>query len=319
MQLVTDISQLPEGFRAGAITIGNFDGVHRGHAELLRRLTARAAEFSGPAAVFTFDPHPVQLLRPDQAPIPLTQTARKAELLGKLGIDIVIAYPTTQDFLSLTPEAYFRQVILEQLKASAIVEGPNFFFGRGRAGDTTTLQQLCSQHQVTCEIVEPLRDGEEFVSSSRIRKAIAAGNVQLANQMLLEPYQIRGEVTHGAGRGRHIGFPTANLSGIQTLLPASGVYSGLVSLDGDTKQAAINIGPNPTFGDDQLKVEVYVLDYSGSLYGEVLDVAFVQKLRDVQSFSSVSDLKQQLEQDIAQVQETAIRRQASDGETSSAS
>lgn len=301
MKLYSDIADLPSDFRAGAVTIGNFDGVHRGHAQLLKRLVARAAEFDGPAVVFTFEPHPVRLLRPLEAPAPLTWVNRKAELLARLNVDVVIAFPTTREFLSLTPEAYFRQVVCDQLKTRAIVEGPNFFFGKARAGTTETLQKLCQQHGVTLDIVAPIEQDGAFVSSSRVRAAIAAGDVDLANEMLTQPYRIRGMVTHGAGRGRKIGFPTANLSAVDTLLPGPGVYAGRTLWDGDEKLAAINIGPNPTFGEHSLKVEVHLLDFKESIYGEALEVDFLCRLRDVQSFGSLEQLQEQLNRDIERV------------------
>lgn len=303
MKLYSDITELPPGFRAGAVTIGNFDGVHRGHAQLVRQLTTRAKEFGGPAVVFTFEPHPVRLLRPDEAPAPLTWVKRKAELLAQLNVDVVIAFPTTREFLSLTPEAYFQQVICEQLRTRAVVEGPNFYFGNGRAGNTETLRALCEQHGICLDIVTPIKQADEYVSSSRVRAAVAAGDIDLANRMLTQPYRIRGMVTHGAGRGGKIGFPTANLSAVDTLLPGPGVYAGRAILDGETIKAAINIGPNPTFNEHQLKVEAHLLDFKRSIYGEVLKVDFLSRLRDVENFDTLEHLLAQLERDIAQVRE----------------
>lgn len=306
MKLYSDLTGLPADFRAGALTIGNFDGVHRGHAQLLKQLTKRAKEFDGPAVVFTFEPHPVRLLRPKEAPSPLTWVKRKAELLAKLDVDTVIAFPTTREFLSLTPEAYFQQVVCGQLKARAMVEGPNFFFGKGRAGNTQTLTELCQKNDICLDIVTPITEGSDFVSSSRVRAAIAAGDVDLANSMLTQPYRIRGMVTHGAGRGRKIGFPTANLSAVDTLLPGPGVYAGRAIFDGTPQRAAINIGPNPTFGEDHLKVEVHLLDFKQSIYGEVLEVDFLTRLRDVQAFNSLPQLLEQLELDMEKVRQLDI-------------
>ena len=270
MNLYSAIDELPDDFRAGAVTIGNFDGVHRGHAELLKRLTTRAKEFGGPSVVFTFEPHPVRLLRPDEAPAPLTWVDRKAELLAMLDVDVVIAFPTSREFLKLTPEEYFQQIICDQLRTRAVVEGPNFFFGKNRAGNTDTLRELCERNNIALDIVTPIKLDTEFVSSSRVRAAIADGNVDLANEMLTQPYRVRGMVTHGAGRGAGIGFPTANLSAVDTLLPGVGVYAGRAMVGGETKIAAINIGPNPTFHEKVPKVEVHLLDFKKSIYGCLL-------------------------------------------------
>ncbi|MCA9269805.1 MAG: bifunctional riboflavin kinase/FAD synthetase, partial [Planctomycetales bacterium] len=228
MQLIRALVDLPESLRGGAVSIGNFDGVHRGHARIVERLKHAAAKVGGPAIVFTFDPHPVRLLRPDLAPPPLTWTDRKAELLAALGVDAMIAYPTDEALLRRTPEDFFDTIVLGWLGARAMIEGPNFCFGHGRAGDIHTLRRLCDASSVALEIAEPLcsGDADEFVSSSRIRKRIAAGDVDQAAQWLTEPYRLRGMVTHGARRGATIGFPTANLDAIDTIVPGMGVYAG---------------------------------------------------------------------------------------------
>ncbi|RCS41348.1 bifunctional riboflavin kinase/FAD synthetase [Bremerella cremea] len=305
MQLFRDLEPLSSEYRHGALTIGNFDGVHLGHAQIVRQVRQRADEVGGPAVVFTFDPHPVRLLRPELAPPPLTWTRRKVELLGELGIDAVIAYPTTHDLLDLSPEAFFEQIIVQKIAAKAMIEGPNFNFGKNRAGDTTTLASLCQQHDIQLDILTPFtREGEsEFVSSSRLRKLIAAGEVQTARDMLTQPYRIRGMVTHGAGRGASLGIPTANLEAIDTLVPDIGVYAGMAYRNGQTYAAAINIGPNPTFGEKARKIEVHLIGFQGTLYGEPLEVSFLSRLRDVTAFSGIDALKQQLALDIETTQQ----------------
>lgn len=305
MQLLRSLTDLPDSLRHGAVGIGNFDGVHRGHARIVQTLLSVARDVNGPAVVFTFDPHPVRLLRPDLAPPPLTWTDRKAELLAELGVDAVIAYPTDEALLQLTPAEFFQQIIREQLSARAMVEGPNFFFGRDRAGDIATLRQLCDADGIQLTIVEPTEHGEagQLVSSSRIRRLIAAGDVDEARQLLTQPYRLRGMVTHGAARGAKIGFPTANLDAIDTILPGMGVYAGRVHVpvESDDKHvwpAAINIGPSPTFGDEEARVEVHLIGFAGSLYGEPLEVDFLARLRDIQPFPSVDALKEQLVRDV---------------------
>ncbi|PHR93936.1 MAG: riboflavin biosynthesis protein RibF [Blastopirellula sp.] len=300
MQLFRDLDQLPSQYRGGALTIGNFDGVHLGHARIVAQLCARAKQINGHAVVFTFDPHPVRLLRPDQAPPPLTWTRRKVELLGKLGVDAVVAYPTDQALLNLGPHEFFQKIVVNQIRAQAMIEGPNFFFGKNRAGDPTLLAQLCADSNISLDIVEPYRLPEEteFVSSSRIRKLIAAGDVGTARTMLTEPYRLRGMVTHGAGRGADIGFPTANLEAIDTMLPGIGVYAGIALRDGQPHAAAINIGPNPTFDEHRLKIEAHLIDYRDTLYGEPLELLFLERLREVQPFKEVSELVAQLNRDI---------------------
>ncbi len=315
MNLYRSLESLPEMCRGGAVSIGNFDGVHRGHARLASRLKELAGQEDGPAVVFTFDPHPVRLLRPEKAPPPLTWTDRKAELLAELGIDAVVAYPTDLALLSLSPDEFFQQIVRESLGAKALVEGPNFQFGRGRGGDIRLLSELCRVAHIHLEVVEPITLGEELVSSSRVREAIAAGDVDSARRMLTQPYRIRGMVTHGAGRGGSIGFPTANLEAIDTLLPAPGVYAGIASFQEENSgavrlAAAVNIGPNPTFGEQALKVEVHVLDFSGSLYGKPLEVDFLTRLRSVQPFESVAALQAQLARDCEAARAAALKGNA---------
>jgi riboflavin kinase/FMN adenylyltransferase len=249
--------------------------------------------------VFTFDPHPVRLLRPEVCPPPLTWTERKAELLAELGVDAILAYPTDEDLLALSPEEFFERIVRRSLDARAIVEGPNFYFGRGRAGNVALLQSLCRQAGLTLEVVEPLQMAGEYVSSSRVRRLIAEGAMQQATAMLTRPYRIRGMVTHGAGRGAKLGFPTANIAAIDTLLPAAGVYAGRAVVGNLVRPAAINLGPNPTFGEQTVKVEAHLLDFHGPLYGEPIEVDFLARLRDIQKFASVDQLKEQLSRDLA--------------------
>jgi len=312
MRLLRSLDNLPADLRHGAVSIGNFDGVHRGHAKLIERLLAKARALDGPAIVFTFDPHPVRLLRPESAPPPLTWTDRKAQLLDELGVTAVIAYPTDESLLQLSPEEFFQQIVEQKLAACGMVEGPNFFFGRGRAGRIDTLGRLCDAAGISLEIVQPVMVGTEYVSSSRVREAIQAGDIDLARQLLTRPYRLRGMVTHGAGRGGRIGFPTANLAAIDTLLPAHGVYAARAITPAGNWPAAVNIGPNPTFGEQALKVEIHLIGFTGSLYGQPLEVDFLSRLRSIRPFESVAALQAQLAHDVAAAHEIAQREPGED-------
>ena len=312
MKLIRNLDELPWELQGGAVSIGNFDGVHRGHARIVEQVRTQAALVDGPSIVFTFDPHPVRLLRPDKVPPPLTWTDRKADLLRELGVDALVVYPTDENLLALTPDAFFREIVVQRLGARAMVEGPNFFFGKDRAGDIQVLRELCQSNAVTLEVVEPLVDGESFVSSSRIRDLIRSGDVAAATELLTRPYRIRGMVTHGAARGAKIGFPTANIDAIDTILPKVGVYAARAITSEGAWPAAVNVGPNPTFGEDVLKVEAHLIGYSGSLYGQPLEVDFLARVRDTRGFTSVEELKQQLHQDIQTTSE--IWRRAGEAE-----
>ncbi len=301
VKLVRNLDELPANLRGGALTVGNFDGVHQGHAQIIAKLIGAAKRVSGAAVVFTFDPHPVRLLRPDACPPPLTWTDRKAELLAELGVDAMISYPTNESFLPLSAREFFDTIIKQSLAAKAVVEGPNFYFGRGREGDVSLLRQFCDQAGLTLEVVEALQLHGDLVSSSRVRKLIAAGQVELAGRLLTRPYRIRGMVTHGAGRGSKIGFPTANVDAVDTLLPAAGVYGGRSHFQDQVWPVAVNIGPNPTFGEQRQKVEVHLLDFDGDLYGQPLEVDFDWRVRDVVKFSGPEQLIQQLTNDVQAV------------------
>lgn len=288
----------PPAYRGGFVAIGNFDGVHRGHQSMMARLVANARSAGVPAVAFTFDPHPITILRGGQAPPSLTTLERKLELLEQCGADCAIAYRTDRALLNLPPREFFDLVIVGELAARGLVEGPNFFFGHNRAGSIETLREFCDEAGLLLEVVPPVKVGDHLVSSSEVRSLIAAGRVARARDLLGYPYLIQGTVTRGAERGRTIGFPTANLEHVPTVLPAEGVYAGRAQQGGCWFAAGINIGPNPTFGDQQPKLEVHLADFSGDLYGQMLRVEFLDRLRDTTRFNGVDELKAQLRNDM---------------------
>ncbi|MCA9107650.1 MAG: bifunctional riboflavin kinase/FAD synthetase, partial [Planctomycetales bacterium] len=255
MELVRDLSELDPRMRGGCVTVGNFDGVHRGHLRILSTVRRVAEKVGGPSVVFTFDPHPLTLLRPELAPPALTWVERKMELLTAQGVDLLVAYPTDRALLELSDQAFFESILRTGLGAAGIVEGPNFRFGRGRMGDVTSLARFCQAAGLALEIVQGVNEGTTLVSSTRIREWIASGDVRLANQWLTAPYRLRGVVAHGDKRGRELGFPTANLVGCDTLVPAPGVYVGATEIQGERFRAAIHVGPNVTFGQDDPRIE----------------------------------------------------------------
>jgi len=305
VKLFRSLEELTPDVRGGAVAVGNFDGVHRGHARIIERLRERAREVGGPAVVFTFDPHPVRLLRPESAPPPLTWTDRKAALLAELGVDALVSYPTDEALLNLTAREFFDRLLRGALDARALVEGTNFCFGHDRAGTIDVLREFTRTSGVTLEAVAPITLDGEVVSSSRVRRLIAAGQVDEARGLLTRPYRIRGVVRHGASRGAKIGFPTANLDGIDTLLPGPGVYAGYAVAGATRRAAAVNVGPNPTFGEQTLKIEAHLLDFHGNLYGSLVELDFLSRLRDVRPFASLDELKAQLAQDVARTKEIA--------------
>ena len=305
MELIRELDNLPDELRRGALTIGNFDGVHLGHAEIIRQMVARAGELGGPAVVFTFDPHPALLLRPEQPPLPVCRTDRKVELLGRLGVDAVIVYPTDQAFLKLSAEDFFNQIVKGRLATRAMVEGGNFFFGHNRQGNVDLLREFCHASGVTLEVVKPVQVDGLIASSSLVRRLLSAGQIEAANKILTAPYRVRGKVARGAGRGRQLGFPTANLEQVETLLPIEGIYAGRAEIDGQIWPAAVSLGPNPTFDETGLKLEVHLVGYSGSLYDSHIELDFLARLRDVIRFDSVDELLGQMARDVAKTKDLA--------------
>ena len=287
---------------ACVVAVGNFDGVHLGHAAIARRLRAAADRLGLPAVAFTFDPHPASVLRPELAPTPLTTPQRRAELLLALGVDAVLVQPADLRLMALEAEAFYKDVLRGRLGARGMVEGADFRFGARRAGDVGLLQALCGRDGVGLEIVPPIAAGGEPVSSSRLRGLIAAGRVAEANALATAAYRITGTVVHGAKRGAAIGFPTANLGGVATLLPALGVYAGRATIadePGTTRPAAVHVGPNATFGETAVSIEAHLVGFAGDLYGRTLHVDFLERVRDTRRFASVDDLKAQLSADVA--------------------
>lgn len=291
---------VPQTVRGGAVTVGNFDGVHLGHQALVRAARGWADRVAGPTVTVTFDPPPHQVLFPGPVRPPLTTGAQRAELLHEVGATHVVILKADLALLAMTPVEFFEVVILEQIGAKAVIEGYDFRFGRGRAGTTTTLRELCANTGINFEEVAPVEQGAEPVSSSRIRSALLGGQVAVAANLLGRAYRIVGTVITGAKRGRTIGFPTANIAEVATVLPGNGVYAVRVTVNQVQYPAAANIGPNPTFGDDARKIEVHLIGFHGDLYGKVLVVDFIMKLRDTQPFAGVNALVEQLHRDVAE-------------------
>lgn len=280
------------------IAIGNFDGVHRGHSAMLRELRALAGEQGTSAVAVTFDPHPIAVLRPEFTPPVLTALDDRIELLRAAGADSVIVLPVTTALLEMTAEQFFSNVIVDTFQAKGVVEGPNFRFGKDRVGDTLMLEQFCRHAAIACRVVNPVETNGQLISSSRIRELICKRSLRLATELLGHPYRMTGVVRQGARRGSTIGFPTANLANIITLLPAHGVYAGVVVLDDIRYSAAVSIGPNPTFGEHREKVECHLHNFKGDLYGRTLKVDLLAEVRPLESFHSVNDLVRQIETDV---------------------
>jgi len=287
------------------VTIGNFDGVHLGHAELVRQARRLAGEVGGPAVVLSFDPHPLQLLRPEKFLPLLTTPADRATLLEQLGADEVVLLRTAPELLRLSATDFFRRVLLDGLQLRALVEGEDFRFGHKRGGDVALLRSLCQGAGVRLEVIPPVRLDGAVVSSSRVRAALDRGDVTEAKRLLGRPYRLHGVVGTGQKRGKGLGFPTANLEPLFNFAPGEGVYAVRVPLGDRTWPGAANIGPNPTFAEHVRKVEVHLIGYDGDLHGQELAVDFLARLRDTKRFAGVAELREQLQRDVEQARSIA--------------
>ncbi len=294
---VGDLDDNPS-VRGGVVTIGNFDGVHCGHRELLERTRELAGRLGGPAVAVTFDPHPAAVLRPNEPIRPLTWTDFKFRLLAETNIDAVVVLPADAALLGRSAEEFFQEILLDRLRVKGIVEGADFRFGRGREGDLETLRTLAAPHGIVVEGVPAVEIDGKPVSSSRIRQLIGKGEVARAGRLLGRPFRTCGLVVHGAARGRTLGYPTANLQRVKTILPDEGIYAGTAWVDGRRWPAAISLGGNPTFDEYSVKFEVFIVDFQGDLYDRWLEVEFLERLRGVEKHDSVESLLTQMRRDV---------------------
>ena len=301
MEIISTIDTIPKRLRGGTLAIGKFDGMHRGHTLIVSRLREHAQRRGLPTIAMTFDPLPAQVLCPESGIRPLTTLEHKIELLAEMGIEAMIICPTDRAFLARTADDFFANVIRKTLNTQAIIEGRNFHFGHNRAGSPETLQAWCRETGITFEAMDTMTHNGEPVSSSRIRTLLGEGNLALANELLSRPYRLTGRVVIGEQRGRTIGFPTANLADIETIVPKPGLYAATLNHNDRRYVAAVHIGDNPTFGQTPFKIEVFLIDFNGNLYGQRLRVDLLSQLRDVGKFASVDDLVAQMHRDIADI------------------
>jgi riboflavin kinase / FMN adenylyltransferase len=295
---------VPSGWGRSVVTIGVFDGVHRGHQAIIGHAVKRASDSDLQSVVITFDPHPSEVVRPGSHPAVLTEPVRKAQLIEQLGVDALCVIPFTPAFSKLSPEAFVHDVLVESLHAAVVVVGDNFRFGHKAAGDVTLLEGLGRSFGFTVE-ESPLvsADGVVF-SSTYIRSCVDAGDVRAAAAALGRPHRLAGVVVRGDGRGREIGFPTANLMVHRyAAVPADGIYAARLIRGGahaGELPAAVSIGTNPTFSGRERRVEAYVLDFDGDLYGERVGLDFVAHLREQRVYATIEPLVAQIADDVEQ-------------------
>jgi riboflavin kinase/FMN adenylyltransferase len=293
------VDQTPPGWGRCVVTIGVFDGVHRGHQAILRRAVEHARAAGVPAVLLTFDPHPSEVVRPGSAPAMLTTPRHKAELVAALGIDVLCVLPFTVEFSRLLPDEFVHAVLVEHLHASVVVVGENFRFGHRAAGDLATLTELGRRFGFRTEGVPLVRDDDITFSSTFVRSCVDAGDVAAAAQVLGRPHRVEGVVVRGDRRGRELGFPTANVEPApRAAVPADGVYAGWLLRGTDRWCSAVSIGTNPTFAGREQRVEAYAIDAEVDLYGDHVSIDFVARLRDTERYDSVEQLVAQISRDV---------------------
>ena len=302
MQLFESLN-LPRRFPNPVLTIGNYDGVHVGHRTIIDIVTLKAREIAGTSMLMTFHPHPLQILRPDKELPSITPIQEKRRLIEETGIEVLLMVPFSEEFSQVSPESFVKEILIGKLGIKGLVVGYDFRFGRGGRGDIEGMRKYAASHGFFLEVVDAVTIGGEKVGSNRIRKLLQLGEVEHANLLLGRPYMISGEVVQGKGRGRTFGFPTINLKTDFNLIPPNGIYISQVEYQGKKLPSVTNIGHSPTFGVQERTIETFILDYDGDLYGQATRLFLHRKIREEVRFNDVSDLRAQIERDVAAARE----------------
>jgi riboflavin kinase/FMN adenylyltransferase len=305
MRVFAGSESVEGGTRGCILTVGNFDGLHLGHRELIEAVTARARQTGRTPGLYTFDPHPSRVLQPDSAPPRLMTWGQLERGLAEAGIELLIREPFTREFSSYGADEFLEDIIAKRIAPHEIFVGRDFHFGRGRSGSGESLAERAPTLGVRVQIIQQVCVDGTDVSSSRVRRVVAEGGVEEAARCLGRPYSIEGEVVRGDERGRTLGFPTANVDTSNELLPAPGVYATRVEIPsrGETWPAVTNIGTRPTFEPGLVLTEAHLLDFEGDLYGESIAVAFHHRIRDERRFSGPAELREQIARDAERARE----------------
>lgn len=311
MEIYRHLNDLPT-LNGSVVTVGNFDGVHVGHRGVLTHTVERANRRGCRSIALTFVPHPVRILAPGNEPARLTPLERKLELVAERHVDLAIVLPFDRSLASMPPKKFIEEVLVAGAGAGVVIVGRDFRFGKDRSGDIELLKRLGPDHGFEVEPFGPVLVDDEPVSSTRIRKTLLLGKVELAAQLLGRPHDVSGVVVMGDRRGRLLGFPTANLGGLRALLPAKGVYACWAEVGGIRRMAAVNIGDRPTFGRGR-SIEAYLLDFQGDLYGRELSLKFVARLRADERFESVDALVEQIGRDVDETRHLLTHEEVSHG------
>ena len=298
MLLITDLKQIKETFKNSIITLGNFDGLHLGHQELIRMVTTRAKETGAAGMVVTFRPHPLKILAPEKCPPLISIYEEKIEFFEKLGIDILVKIPFTREFSLMPPHDFVKNILCDLLGAKEIFVGYNYRFGKGREGNIQKLREFGKEFGFTVREIEQISLNGEVLSSTRIRQLLIEGEVEYASRLLGRPYAITGVVVKGDGRGKLLGFPTANIASKHMIVPSDGVYAVRIFARDKYYDGVVNIGMRPTFNKYETTIEVHIFNFNEDLYGEEISLFFIKRIRDEKKFANVEELISQIRKDI---------------------
>jgi riboflavin kinase/FMN adenylyltransferase len=313
MEVILGIDELKRPLLNPVVTLGNFDGVHLGHQRIFSRVKDDASRLGGEAVVITFEPHPLKVLSPRHCPPLLTPFRKKMILIEESGMDVVLCIEFTLAFSKTSPFDFVKNVLAERVRARKIIIGENYHFGKAKEGNAETLKSMGKLLNIAVEVVPPLKVGDIMVSSSKIRELIGTGRVEEASTLLGRNYLMVGRVVGGAGRGRSLGFPTANLELTDDLRPQPGVYAVEVLWNRRSLHGVANVGRNPTFepGDSKkIFIEVYILDFDQQIYGEEIQISFRRRIREEVRFASVDQLVAQIKKDLEWARENVFERQS---------
>jgi riboflavin kinase/FMN adenylyltransferase len=313
MQIIEHSQLRSRQFERSVITVGNFDGVHRGHQALLRRVAQRARDLDAVSLVYTFHPHPLKVLNPSFCPPLLTAFEERTARIAAEGVDALVWARFDREYAAREPEDFARETLAGRLGARELWVGPDFAFGRGRRGTIELLRAVGAVAGFSVETLTAFELDGQVVSSTRVRQAVAEADFPTAERLLGRPYALHGPVVHGVGRGRGLGFPTANLLVREECVPPAGVYAAWVCEEGMCRPAALNIGSNPTFGAGETSVEAYLLDFEGDLYGAEVELRPVAALRGEIAFRDPADLVRQIRKDVEEVRRVLDLRERSAG------
>lgn len=302
MRIIDRLENITQPFKNAVITIGNFDGVHIGHQALFHEVIEKADAIDGTSIAMTFDPHPSRVLQKNNNPALITLQEQKAELIERSGMQVLICIPFTKQFASLSAEDFIKNLLIDKIGMKAIIVGGDYTFGKNREGNLAVLKSFASQlgyEVIVADWIKAAQKASDRISSTKIRELVMSGNVEPARKMLGRHYQIRGRVVKGRDRGgKLLGTPTANINLQDELCPKTGIYAVTVEYHNRIYKGVANIGYSPTFEDNEFTVEVHLLDFAENIYDEKIRVNFIERIRDEKKFADISELKEQINQDI---------------------